>query len=285
MEVQPLSLLDYFEMLVADDAQFALTEAAVAIAQDEYPRLDTQAVLAEIDVIADRLRQRIPADCAPTQRLRLLQRYFHTELGFGGNVNDYYSPRNSYLIDVLRTRRGIPISLAVIYLEVARQVGLSMEGVSFPGHFLVKLKVPGGEVVIDPLDGRSLSRDELEERLGPYRRHAGLVGDVDMPLALFLRPAPPREVIARMLRNLQEVHRRNVDWTRLLAVQERLVRLLPLDWSVRRDRGLTLAELGRKREAIDDLQAYVQHARGAADLEEIEQQLADLRAAGPTLWH
>lgn len=285
MLVQPLSTLEYFAMLVADDEQFALTEAAVAIAQDEYPRLDTQAVLAEIDVIAERLRQRIPADCPPMQRLRLLQRYFHTELAFGGNVNDYYSPRNSYLIDVLRTRRGIPISLAVIYLEVARQVGLAMEGVSFPGHFLCKLKVPGGEVVIDPIDGRSLSREELEERLSPYRRHAGLVGDLDMPLAPFLRPATPREVIARMLRNLQEVHRRSGDWTRLLPVQERLVRLLPQDWSVRRDRGLTLAELGRNPEAIDDLQAYVQHARGASDLGVIERQLADLRAAGPTLWH
>jgi regulator of sirC expression with transglutaminase-like and TPR domain len=285
MQLQPASTLDYFEMLVRDDAHFALTEAAVSIGQDEYPNLDTQAVLAEIDVIADRLRQRIPADSPPTQRLRLLQRYFYGELGFGGNVNDYYSPRNSYIIDVLRTRRGIPISLAVIYLEVAHQVGLPVEGVSFPGHFLVKLKLPAGEVVIDPLNGQSLSREELDERLGPYRRHAGLVGDVDMPLALFLGAAQPREVVARMLRNLQEVHRRGGDWPRLLAVQERMVRLLPADWVARRDRGLTLAELGRHPQAIEDLQAYLQHAPGAADREAIEQQIADLRSAGPTLWH
>src|SRR6185436_14468066 len=117
----------------------SLIEAAASIAQDEYPGLDTQAVLAEIDALAQRLKRRIPADAVPVQRLRWLNRFFFQELGFAGNVNDYYDPDNSYLHRVLATRRGIPITLAVLYAELATQIGLTARGVSFPGHFLIKL--------------------------------------------------------------------------------------------------------------------------------------------------
>jgi regulator of sirC expression with transglutaminase-like and TPR domain len=277
--------LDYFAALVADDAGFSLTEAAVSIAQDEHPQLDTQAVLAEIDTLAQRLRHRIPADAVAVQKLRFLNRYFFQELGFAGNVNDYYAAENSYLHEVLRTRRGIPISLAVIYIEVAQQVGLSARGVSFPGHFLVKLKMPQGEVVIDPFNGHSLSREELDERLVPYKRRQGLLGDFDMPLGLFLQAAAPREVIARMLRNLKEIHRSGEDWPRLLRVQERLVTLLPRDWDERRDRGLTLAELGDFAAAAEDLQLYLDHMPSASDRFVIEQRVAQLREQGRPRLH
>jgi regulator of sirC expression with transglutaminase-like and TPR domain len=285
MEFQIPTALDYFAALVADDAGFSLTEAAVSIAQDEHPQLDTQAVLAEIDTLAQRLRHRIPADAVAVQKLRFLNRYFFQELGFAGNVNDYYAAENSYLHEVLRTRRGIPISLAVIYIEVAQQVGLSARGVSFPGHFLVKLKMPQGEVVIDPFNGHSLSREELDERLVPYKRRQGLLGDFDMPLGLFLQAAAPREVIARMLRNLKEIHRSGEDWPRLLRVQERLVTLLPRDWDERRDRGLTLAELGDFAAAAEDLQLYLDHMPSASDRFVIEQRVAQLREQGRPRLH
>ena len=106
--------LEYFATLVADDASLSLIEAAVAIAQDDYPELDTQAVLSEIDALAERLKRRFPADAVPVQRLRWLNRFFFQELGFCGNVNDYYDPGNSYLHTVLQSRRGIPITLAVL---------------------------------------------------------------------------------------------------------------------------------------------------------------------------
>jgi regulator of sirC expression with transglutaminase-like and TPR domain len=109
--------------LVADDASLSLIEAAASIAQDEYPEVDTQTVLAEVDAMADKLKRRIPADAVPVQRLRWLNRYFFQELGFAGNVNNYYDPRNSYLHTVLSTRRGIPITLAVLYIELATQIG------------------------------------------------------------------------------------------------------------------------------------------------------------------
>ena len=277
--------LEYFSMLVADDASLSLLEAAAAIAQDEYPRLDTQSVLARIDALADRLKRRIPADAVPVQRLRWLNRYFFHELGFAGNVNDYYDARNSYLNAVLETRRGIPITLSLLYVELATQIGLTARGVSFPGHFLVKLKMPRGEVVIDPFTGQSLSREELDELLVPYRKRQGLEGDFEVPLGLFLQAAPARDVLARMLRNLKEIHRSAADWPRLLAVLERLVVLLPGDWEERRDRGLAHAAIGRIDRAADDLAVYLEHMPLAEDRGAIAERLCALRSAGRPRLH
>ena len=277
--------LDYFAMLVVDDASLSLVEAAVSIGQDAQPQLDVQAVLAEIDALARRLERRVAADAVPLQRLRLLNRFFFQELGFAGNVNHYHDPRNSYLHEVLRTRRGIPITLAVLYIELAQQIGLQAHGVSFPGHFLVKLRLrqgrQQGEVLIDPFSGRSLSRDELAEMLLPYRRQHSLPEEEEAPLALFLQTASHREVLARMLRNLKQIHQSEEDWPALLAVQRRIVVLLPRDWEERRDRGLAYAELGCHAEAVDDLTVYLEHCAAAVDAAAIGERVAELRRARP----
>jgi len=280
--------LEYFSSLVAEDTSLPLVEAAISIAQDDDAALDVQAVLAEIDTLAETLRRRIPADAVPLHRLRWLNRYFFQELGFAGNVNDYYAPANSHLHSVLRTRRGIPISLAVLYAEIAGQVGLKVRGVSFPGHFLVKLTLPSagkdaqskGEVVMDPCTGHSLSREELEERLLPYKRSQGLTGDFDAPLGLFLQAAPAREVLARMLRNLKEIHRTARDWPKLIAVLHRLVILLPQAYEERRDRALAWAEIGEFLNAADDVQLYLRHHPDAADAAALAEREAVWR--GPT---
>jgi len=283
LRLLPPTPLEYFASLVADDDSFSLVEAAAAIAQDEYPDLDTQSVLGQLDELGAKLRRRVPADAVPLQRLRWLNRFFFQELGFGGNVNDYYDRDNSYLHRVLATRRGIPITLAVLYIELASHLGLSARGVSFPGHFLVKLRLHGGaqqgEVIIDPFSGHSLSRDELDERLSPYRRQQGLVGDFEVPLGLFLQAAPSRDVVARMLRNLKEIHRAAADWARLLPVQQRLVVLLPEAWEERRDRGLTWAALGQPSAAADDLRAYLEHCPDAKDHEAMRRELDVLHRA------
>ncbi len=283
LHFQTPTALEYFAALVADDASLPLIEAAASIAQDEYPRLDTQGVLAEIDGLAQRLRQRIPPDAVPVQRLRWLNRFFFQELGFGGNANDYYAPGNSYLHTVLDTRRGIPITLALLYIELAMQIGLSAHGVSFPGHFLVKLRMPQGEVIIDPFTGQSLSRDALEEMLLPYKR-AAAADRADAPLAFFLQAAPARDVLARMLRNLKEIFRSAEDWPRFLAVTERLVVLLPGAWAERRDRGIAYAEMGCDDAAAEDLAAYLEQALDAADRDAIVARLARLvRGRSPRL--
>lgn len=268
--------LQYFASLVAEDEGFALLEAAVSVAQDEYPRLDPQGVLSQVDALADRLKRRVPSDAVVLQKLRFLNRYFFQDLGFAGNINDYYDPRNSYLHEVLAMRRGIPITLALIYAELATQIGLNARGVSFPGHFLVKLRAGKGEVIIDPLTGQSLSRAELEERLVPYRRAHGLTGDFGVPLGLFLQAATPRDIIARLLRNLKEIHRSAQDWPRLLTVCERLVVLLPRAWDERRDRGLVQAELGHAEAAAQDLAVYLEHLPQADDAASLRQRLGRL---------
>lgn len=277
---QAPSALEHFATLVADARELNLLEAAACIAQDECPGLDVQAVLAEVDALAERLRRRLPDDAAPSHRLLLLNRYFHDELGFAGNVNDYYAPDNSFIHQVLATRRGLPITLAVIYMELAGQIGLRANGIGFPGHFLVGLHLPQGEVVLDPFTCRSLSREALEEALLPYRG-AG----AEPPLEFFLQVLGPRQLLARMLRNLKEIHRSAADWPRLLAVQQRLVLLLPEEPQELRDRALVLEALQHWSGAAADLERYLSLRPDAADRVEQRQRLQALRARGEPPLH
>ncbi len=285
LDLTPPTALQYFAALVARDEDLPLLEAAIAIAQHARPGLDTQAVLAQVDALGHALRRRIPADASAMQRLQLLNRYFFQELGFAGNVNHYEDPDNSDLAEVLSSRRGIPITLAVLYLELAAHAGLRAAGVSFPGHFLVKLHLPQGEVVMDPFSGRSLSREELEERLQPWRRRMALPADDEPPLGLFLQAATPREILVRMLRNLKAIHQGARDWPLLLAVQERLVALLPEDPLERRDRALVEAELGRMDRACADLAAYLAARPEADDAPALRRRLAGWRLQPPPALH
>lgn len=278
------SNLDYFATLVAEDQGFPLLEAAIAVGQARDPDLDPQAVMVALDRLGARLARRIPSDAVPLQRLRWLNRYFFDELAFGGNVNDYHAADNSYLHCVLDSRRGIPITLALLYIELAGHAGLKARGIGFPGHFLVKLRLPRGEVVIDPFTGQSLSREDLEERLGPYLRHRGLLGEFEVPLGLFLQEATPREFLARLLRNLKEIHLCAEDWPALLQVQERLVRLMPLAWQEHRDRGLAYAELGMDELALADLQTYLEHCAEAEDASALRERMARMGPAGTGRW-
>ena len=258
--------------------EFPLLEAAASLAQDEYPALDMQEVLDEVDQLLARLTRRVTTHAPAVQRLQVLNRFFYGDLGFGGNLNHYYDPSNSNLAAVLRTRRGIPISLAVLWMELAQGIGLQVQGVAFPGHFLVKALLPEGQALLDPFNGHSLTLGELEERLEPFQpQGAQQHPQESMPLALYLQPATPRDIVARMLRNLKEVHHAQQDWTKLLAVQERLVCLLPQVWSEWRDRGLVHAQCGHIDSAVKDLEQYVAHAGDEPDCERMQTILSDLR--------
>ena len=271
--------LDYFASLVESDAEFPLLEAAASLAQDDYPDLDVQQVLGSVDQLLARLKRRFAADAPPLQKLRALNQFFYRDLNFAGNLNHYYDPENSYVNAILQTRRAIPITLAVVWLELAQGVGLAARGIGFPGHFMVKVNLPNGQVVIDPVDGQSLSREELSERLEPFRRRSGLVDEFEVPLGLYLQVAPPREIIARMLRNLKEIHTSQEDWSRLIAVQSRLIVLVPQTWSEYRDRGLAHAELGQLDMALADLDTYLVNAKTELDMAAIAGRVAELRRA------
>ena len=271
--------LEYFASLVQSDTEFPLLEAAVSLAQDEYPELDVQQVLSEVDQLLARLKRRVPADAVPLQKLRAVNQFFFRDLSFRGNVNNYYDPDNSYVNVVLRTRCAIPISLAVLWLELAQGMGLAARGVGFPGHFMVKVNLPKGQVVIDPLDGQSLSREHLAERLEPFRRRSGLVDEFEVPLGLYLQATPPRDIVARMLRNLKEIHKTQADWTRSIAVMDRLIVLLPQAWAEFRDRGLAHAELGHSSLAVADLETYLMNVEEGLDIDAIAGRAAELRRA------
>jgi regulator of sirC expression with transglutaminase-like and TPR domain len=219
--------LDYFRSLVSGSGAFPLLEAAASLAQDEYPEVDVAQVLAQVDRIQARLARRVGEADDELKRLQVLNACFFEELGFAGNVNDYYDPDNSFIHLVLRTRRGIPISLAVIWLELALGLGLDAQGVNFPGHFLVKVHLTAprqGQVVIDPFTGESLGRDELLERIQSMATpvHRDRPRDPDEVLLAHLAPASGRDIVWRMLRNLEEIYRSQGDQRRLQAVRARI---------------------------------------------------------------
>lgn len=269
--------LAYFASLVQSDADFPLLEAAVSLAQDDYPDLDMQQVLGDVDQLLARLKRRLPADAGPLQKLRVMNQFFFRDLKFSCNVNDYYDPDNSYLSVVILTRRAIPVTLAVLWLELAQGLGLAVRGVGFPGHFMLKVNLPEGQVVIDPLDGQSLSREELAERLGPARLRSTLLDDFEIPLALYLKASTPREIIARMLRNLKEIHTTQEDWPRLIAVLDRLIVLLPNAWTEYRDRGLAHAEADQAGLAVKDLESYLINADPGPDRAAILARVTELK--------
>lgn len=272
-----INSLDYFAALVQQDESIPLFEAALAIAQDSEPDLDLTAQQIEVDMLAAKLLRRLPADVSHVQKLRMLNHFFYHELGFAGNLNDYYDPDNSYLHRVITTRRGIPISLAVVYMELAQQIGLDVKGISFPGHFLMKLSVQSGDIILDPFNGTSLSREELEERLEPY--FVQQTYRTDIPLATYLQDAHPREILVRMLRNLKALFIEHPQWQRVLGVQQRLVILLPDDIAERRDRGLAYASLDCPQAALKDLEAYLAERPHAADAAAIRTKLSEVRDA------
>jgi regulator of sirC expression with transglutaminase-like and TPR domain len=213
--MQSLSPLDYFGLLVADPDSVPLLEASAAIAQDACPDLDLQGVLDTFDGLASRLGDECRRVNVPEARLERALRFFHQTLGFAGNMAAYYDPDNSYLHKVLETRRGIPISLAVLFVELARSVGLAAHGVGFPGHFLVRVDFDRDVAIIDPFTGSVLDRDLIA-------RLADAHGE---PAERLLAPATTHQILARMLGNLHQIHERRGD-TALREKVEARIRLL-----------------------------------------------------------
>ena len=256
---------------LADD-QVPLLGSALLIAHDEYPDLDPAACDALVEAHVTSLRLEVGRiDNAPMKMQAINHRLFN-ELGYAGNHDEYYDPRNSYLNEVLTRRLGNPISLAVIQMEVARRLGVALDGVSFPGHFLVRLPVEDGVLVMDPFNrGRPLNADELRQRARP---HFG--EDVpDEALLQILDPAPPRAILVRMLRNLHGLYAESGDWGRAVRCTDRILRLLPDNAEALRDRGLGYSELGHTAGALRDLGRYLQTNPDADDAEAVRHRLVE----------
>ncbi len=253
-----------------------LAEGALLIAAHEYPGLDIEACLQRLRDMADALRKRLRPDISPSETLIALNHYLFQELGFRGNAADYYDARNSYLNDVIERRIGIPISLSVLYIDVGRRLGLPLEGVSFPSHFLVKCALRAGVLVLDPYaKGASVGAAELQSRLGAEAEAASR-SDADLLHGL-LRTATVPEVLARMLRNLKAIYLHHGDLEKALWAADRIVGLLPETATEYRARGLVYLELECFRAALNDFRNYARLAPQAAEAEGMAATIAHLQ--------
>lgn len=252
------------------DGALDLARAALAIAGDAYPDLDEAHHLKRLDDLAAAVCAQVENTSDAEALLGALDHHLFEELGYAGNSEDYYDPRNSYLNDVLDRRSGIPITLSVVYIEVGRRAGLSLEPVGFPGHFLVAMRHEQTRHYIDAFNGgRRISAEALFEQL------TGMMGP-EQARAQFPRAVaavPPEEVTARMLRNLKLIHARAGDWERALTVCGRLVAVQPDVALERRDRGQVLENLEAWRAAAEDYRAYLDAAPGATDAKEVAARL------------
>jgi len=275
------SLEPFAQLLGGDDSRIDLARACLMIAQDAYPGLDVDRYLGEIERMAIRLRARMPQANAAEERVVALNQFLFDDLGYWGNIDDYYDPRNSYLNEVIDRKTGTPISLSILYMELGRRIGLPLEGVSFPGHFLVRLRLRGGTLVLDPFAGGApQSEAELRERLQRVipEGTAGGVAVGELPLDQFLEPASNRQILARVLRNLKGIYREKDKPERMLEVLNRMLVVAPDASSELRDRGYVYRRLECWRPALKDLSDYVEREPEAPDLDDVRVKLMELSA-------
>jgi regulator of sirC expression with transglutaminase-like and TPR domain len=269
------------ELLAREDSRIDIAHACLMIAQDAYPQLDIERYLGDIERMAMRLRGRVAQDCGAEERVVALNQFLFEDLGFQGNTEAYYDPRNSYLNEVMDRRIGIPITLSVLYMAVGRRIGLPLEGVSFPGHFLVRLRLRAGTLVLDPfIGGAPQSEDELRARLQRVIP-PGATDNLpvsELPLDQFLEPATNRQTLARVLRNLKVIYRETDKPERMLDVLNRMLLVTPESSAELRDRGIVYQRLECYRAALKDLSDYVEREPDAPDYDDVRVRLMELSA-------
>jgi regulator of sirC expression with transglutaminase-like and TPR domain len=269
------------QAVAGPDETIDLAKAALLIAADEYPRLDVDAQLAQLDAMAATLRQRLRPDMDVAEKIIALNRYLFAELNFKGNAEDYYDPRNSFLNEVLDRKCGNPVTLSLLYMEVGRRVGLPLDGVLFPGHFLVKCRLTDGMAIIDPYAGGAL----LD--IADLQRRAKLLQDGVKPakavIAGLLGSAGKKDILVRMLRNLKEIYTQRKEWQKALVMVDRIISVRPERPEEYRDRGTIYLELECARAALFDLQSYLTMLPDARDADSVRTSIIELQAKAARL--
>jgi regulator of sirC expression with transglutaminase-like and TPR domain len=244
-------------------ASLDVAEVGLRLAQDEYSNLDVEAYLAELDAMAHEARRYMRGSLAT--RLHGLCRYLFHDMGFCGNVRDYYDPRNSYLNIVLDLRTGIPISLSAVVIAVGRRAGMEIHGVGLPGHFLTKAVAGAEEIIFDPFHGgRRLDLQDCEILV---RQVTGMQFPVT---TASVRAIPLGQMVQRMLNNLKAIYLGENDFARGVRVIERLLQLEPSNPQHLRDLGASLLQLEQSGPALDNLQAYLVAVPEAEDADQIQ---------------
>jgi regulator of sirC expression with transglutaminase-like and TPR domain len=258
-------------VVAQQDEDVDLALAALLVAAEEYPQLLPEPYLRRLDILAERVRDRLDIETAPPVVLQELSRVLFQEEGYRGNVDAYYDPRNSFLNDVLDRRLGVPLTLSLLYLEVGWRLGLPLHGVNFPGHFLVRYEGEAVKLLIDPFQGGEIRfEDEAQDLLD---RVYG--GSVTLQPS-YLRPAGRKDILVRLLSNLKGIYLNTRDDRRALAATERILIVRPDAAAEVRDRGMLLARLGFADEALQELRDYLTRAPAADDAERVRLLIAEL---------
>ena len=274
-DMNPQSLERLKQILDAPEDEIDVAEAALLLAQEEYPKLDVSAYLRRLDEMAQAVRETLPANAAAAEIIFSLNRYLFHEQGFDGDAANYYDPRNCFINQVLERKVGIPITLSIIYMEIGQRLGLPLQGISFPGHFLVKLSVESGEIVLDPFSGGvSLGRDELEQQLAQTQ---GDKESAKIPLEEWLVTATKKDMLVRVLHNLKGIYAHGGQLEKTLSVINRILLVAPELAEEVRDRGLVYRQLECFRAALTDLQTYLQMEPESEDRDEIRDNVIDLQ--------
>jgi regulator of sirC expression with transglutaminase-like and TPR domain len=264
----------FARIVAAGEAELNLAAAALHMARVEYPELDVAAYLERLDAMAADARRDVPDGAGPVDALLALNRYLFQEQGFAGNRDDYYDPRNSFLNEVLDRRTGIPITLSLVYLELGRRLGLTLDGVSFPGHFLVKLRLKEGEAILDPFNGGySLSIEDLERRA---REAATDVPATAEQVEGWLSAAPKRDILLRMLANLQRVYEGRRDHLRAVRQVDLALVLEPGSPALLRARGSHYEALGHVSAAAGAYQGFLERVAEGPEADAVRERLLAL---------
>ncbi|HIK46878.1 MAG TPA: tetratricopeptide repeat protein [Leptolyngbyaceae cyanobacterium M65_K2018_010] len=251
--------------------QVDLAKAALYLAQEDYPDLDIAAHLALLDRMAETLRPRLPQETYPLKIIRAINQYLFDELNFRGNTVDYYDPRNSFLNEVLTRQVGIPITLSLVYLELAKRIGFPMAGVGMPGHFLIRPTVEDMAVFVDPFNrGEILFEQDCRDRFHQ------MFGDSARLHFRHLEQITPTAFLTRMLTNLKMIYLQQRDVPKALEAINRILLIYPEAVSEWRDRGLIYYQQGQLDEARLDLERYLYERPDASDAFEIRRVIAQI---------
>ncbi|WP_017653712.1 SirB1 family protein [Fortiea contorta] len=261
----------FYQEIQQPDEQIDLAKAALYIAQEEYPQLDPEEYLNALDTMAMELQERLPTSQYPLRIIQSINQYLYEDLGFAGNTANYYDPRNSFLNDVIDRRLGIPITLALVYLELSRRIDFPMVGVGMPGHFLIRPHISDMEIFVDAFNrGEVMFAEDCQERLEQM---------FQQPVELkpeFLATVSHRQLLARILSNLKYIYLKQQKLEKTLAAVERILLLFPGMGLELRDRGLIYYQLGHYPQAVDDLQSYLAKIPDADDAAMIRRLLNEL---------
>ena len=258
--------------LMDGQGPFDVVEAALLVAREEYPSLDTAAERGRLRALGDEAARRLAGKDNPFERLDALRGFLFEDEGFRGNQSDYYDPRNSFLNEVLDRRTGIPLTLSMVYVEVARAAGLDARGVGLPGHFIVRVDCDDRRLLVDPFHGGEIVTEE--DCRGLVNRATGRAELFHRGL---LEGSSPREIVARLLRNLKRIYLARDDHERALRAVERLLIVYPDEVTELRDRGFLLAHLERHEAAVADLEQYLEREPHAPDTDAVRARIAWLR--------